>query len=554
MPAFILLLFLVMTTLVSADNDSQVSLEVDYSCSTSVHQFEAPGEGLISRNATGYFDAKIKNTGNFPSNVTIEYLNVTSQNYSYTDQSDLGETIVEYNETNITHLPYENDPATDKEEDAVTYQQQFNASYPTGWYAGHLNVSTNCDLSDANNEPSDFENFSIVVHAPFKIVSTFGEGGGVNTTGNETTNNTFPENIEQPGNQTTNQTVPENFSQIGDQEANDTIPQDSNQTGGEGPSVPQDADEFGEESDQTVEGDSDQPGQTPNPQEVLRVNIQPEKRRYTTYQGEFVSAQIEVENYGNTTANNIDLVPEVDRFREGWEITAGQIANLTPGESTTREVFVRPPMNQIPDTYTIPVYARENQRDIDIDFFNLKVNETNLPSTARIVQVPRNMEIESGESAPLPVLIENTGRTELSNLTAEIQNAGNCADLESDSINNIPVNESGSLNLGLNAQEGSSECDSTLIVSSEEGAYTFANIQISVVPSDVLIPEEQRPPFIAIIWTLVLIAYAVAREKLDIESISLEIPFILLLIGETLILLYMVVNYYSIVSLSFLPF
>jgi len=263
---------------------------------------------------------------------------------------------------------------------------------------------------------------------------------------------------------------------------------------------------------------------------------------------------LEIQNIGDRTANNIEISPEIDQVRPGWGSRPAQIANLSVNETVRRDVFVQPPEDQDPGTYVVPVEATNGERVLDLDYFSVKVNRSEFDAKIGIQEAPESVTITSNSSQPLPVLVQNTGERELTNVSAELQNVEDCGTVTSSKVDRIGINESASLDINMRSISESQNCNATLIVSSDQGAYSFSNIDFTVTPEEGLIPEGQRAPFLAIIWTVVLAGYAVLRKKYELTSSLVKIPFILLLVGETVILLYMVVNYYGIFSVSFLPF
>ncbi|MFB6217390.1 MAG: hypothetical protein ABEJ72_10590, partial [Candidatus Aenigmatarchaeota archaeon] len=359
---------------------------------------------------------------------------------------------------------------------------------------------------------------------------------------------TFPDEINQTGTEDTNETLPQNYSELGNESVNKTIPQDANQTG--------------ETSDQTIEGNNDNPGQTPRPEPeptpeptpMLEIDIQPINNTYTAYQGQFAAAKMKIRNVGNQEVTDLTILPKIAELRPDWEVRPAQIANLSVNETVERDVFIRPPEDQQPGKYVVPVVANNSERQLDIDYFVVDVNESELDSQVMITESPGSVSVEAGTNQTIPVLIQNTGEKPMTNVSARLQNIEDCGTVESSTVEKIGVNESASLELMVSTSANPENCNSTLIVSSSEGAYAFSNINFSTRPEEGLIPQEQRVPFIAIIWTVILAAYAVLRKKYELDSSMVKIPFILLLMGETFILLYMIVNYYGVISVSFLPF
>ncbi|MFB6145129.1 MAG: NEW3 domain-containing protein [Candidatus Nanohaloarchaea archaeon] len=521
----------------AASDSSSVNVGVKYRCDSTISNFYAPGNGTIAKNSTGYFVTEIHNVGNFKANISVDYLNVTKQNSTYYPGDDLGPVVTDYNGTAWKNVP----PG-----DSRYYLQMFNATYDKGYYGGHVKQRTTCNSSAANNLSNSTTNFTQKRHVPFKIVTAFGKNGGVNTTGNQTTNKTFPDEINHTGNETTNNTLPQNYSKLGNESVNKTIPEDANRSG--------------ETSDQTIEGNNNNPGQTPQPQPrpnptpMLEIDMQPVNQTYTAFQGQYAAAKMNITNVGNATATDLTISPEIQKLRPNWQVRPAKIANLSVGEYVTRDVFVKPPEDQQPGEYIVPVVAHNAQRRLDIDYFMLKVNKSQFNSRISIEESPQSISVSTSNNKTIPVLFRNNGEKTITNVTARLQNMEDCGKVTSSTVDSVGVNETASLQLQVETGKNPESCNSTLIISSSEGAYAFSDVSFSTRPPEGLIPRKQRVPFIAIAWTVILAAYAVLRKRYNLTSSMVRIPFILLLMGETFILLYMVVNYYGVISVSFLPF
>jgi hypothetical protein len=202
----------------------------------------------------------------------------------------------------------------------------------------------------------------------------------------------------------------------------------------------------------------------------------------------------------------------------------------------------------------VPVTARSNGSRLDTDYFYVRVQKTVFEPRFEILEAPRSVQLAEGSTQQLPILVRNTGRDELTEVTAEIQNIGTCADVRSETIDLMEPNETASLSVQLNASNNSQTCEATLLVNSEEGAFAYSNLVVTVSPEEGVIPERQQPPLFAIIWTVLLVAYSVFRKRMDSDSLGVNAPLILLVVGEALILLYLLVGHYGVISVPFLPF
>ncbi|MFB6076663.1 MAG: hypothetical protein ABEK12_00855, partial [Candidatus Nanohaloarchaea archaeon] len=68
-----------------------------------------------------------------------------------------------------------------------------------------------------------------------------------------------------------------------------------------------------------------------------------------------------------------------------------------------------------------------------------------------------------------------------------------------------------------------------------------------------VVPPRFRFPLVAALWTVLLVLYAVVSRRFGLDSPLVKVPFLLIILGEVVILLYVVAEYYGI-SRAFLPF
>lgn len=295
------------------------------------------------------------------------------------------------------------------------------------------------------------------------------------------------------------------------------------------------------------------PEPTPDPSPQISVTLDPLNDTYTTDQGLYQAARLNVTNRGNTNISNITLRPLIDRFRDTWDVRVGNIGNLQVNQSTQREVFVRPPEDASPGTYTVPVTA-ETERQLDMDYFQLEVNRAqNIPEIS-ISEAPSSVSVNLGENRTVPVLLENTGKTNVTGVTPEVQNVEGCGTVTTGNITSLGVNQTQSLDLNFEPSGTTGSCNTTLVVSTSGGAYAFADLQVTVLPRQGLINPDQRVPVLAIIWTLALAGYAFVTRRFELDSWMVKAPFLALILGEVVIMLFILMNYYSLPLAEALPF
>lgn len=485
------------------DQDSAgFSVTVGESCTVSLKEFYVPGGGTLFPGELGTFTQEYQNKGSLKANLTVEYLNVTYENDTEWEPGQpIGNSVKLFGSENY---------ALNRTESAV-YQRNWANTLTAGWYTGRTEYNYKCQDSDG-----DLYNQSLDAYRTFEIVNA---SGGVSNQGNQSTNQTIVANVtEYPG----------------------------------------------EDTNETVEGDGDAPGQTPEPEPEpepepipqLSMDVEPLSSTYTGRAGEFIPANLSITNEGTETLSQLTIEPQIQN-RTGWDVSNAQISSLNIDQTVYREVLIRPSEDTDPGFYVIPVLGSNPQNELDIDYFNIEVVEdetVTLSSQMQIIESPRSLNVVQNTSTPLPILIENRGQTNLTDISGRLQNIGECGEVNIGTIDKIEAGETASLNFTFKATSSSQSCNTTLILSSAEGAYSFSKISFTVTPEEGLIPEKYRVPFIAIAWTALLGLFAVAKRRYEIDSGLLKAPFVLLVAGEALIFIYLLVDYYQLVSASFLPF
>ena len=538
----IIVLVLVPAAFADLERDGQdstnIGLEVKDACEVSIGQYALPSGGVLGVGRTGSLLTRISNIGSFEVDVTsanfsISRYNTTLNKTEYLNMS-LQQSLYDNYEPLVDYQNYSTELGTEGEASFGRYVKAFTASteYPTATYNATVSFNYSCyrgpGLEPLKANVNETKEFSIVesernenvTSQPDRIGQTETDQAIPSDYTNDSKVEANPTNFTGEARFEANQT--QNYSENGTYEANETVRE---------------------------------PGDNPNRPGVSAnnfVEVQPVNRSNPMGRGVDNPVKLQIENRGERHVADITLEPKLERL-DGWESNGAQIANLTAQTVVNRSINVRPPEDAELGTKIIPVEAKAENRTVDIDYFYADVIRTEKNQTVQIVESPPAVNIEEGSSRGVPVLIENTGETKLTNVSAEIENLGECGSYRSSPIEELNINESTSLPLTV-AAENVEECDANLILSSNQGATDFADISFTINAEDVLIPERQGPPILAIIWTLVLALYAVIRKRLDWESITAELPLILLVMGETVIILYLTVGYFGFISLPFLPF
>ncbi|MFB6100191.1 MAG: hypothetical protein ABEK16_02860 [Candidatus Nanohalobium sp.] len=538
---------------VTADSSGEVDIGVGIgrTCLVGAKNFEAPGTGVrdymfFPLNSTGTITGVLGNYGNQKAELVMN-LTVTNESDHWEPGEPPGDP-VNLEQHNYTNYDYEVDRAnlssqntgnaTSENDTFIRYVQRFTSfiSYGTGNYTARLNVSYSCgNVSD-----------SFWVNRTFRIFKArAGEGGG-SQIGKPQTNNTKPQDANQSGEES-NQNITRNATKPGGK-SNQTRPEDVNQTG--------------ETSDQTIQGNNPLPGQTPVPQPqpqpqpdpVVRVDLRALNNTYKAPKESYKRVKMEIENIGDTATGQLDIIPQVPN--DNWDVRNASVANLSINTTKTRNVFIRPGPEVEKGLYQIPTVVRNQEGEmIDLDYFDVRVTGPKDEKTQlTITESPLQVSVTQNSSQKIPILLSNSGTTDLENITARLQNAEECGITESPEIQRLGANETSSVTISLNSSTVKRNCEATLIVSSSQGAYAFSDIKIDVNEPEGIIPERFRFPLIGSLWTIMLLAYALLSRRYGLDSVTVKAPFVVLVVGEVGIAIYLATKYYGLLPDGVLPF
>lgn len=519
-------------------DSTKVDLSVKSACEIAVGEYALPSGGVIGIGRTGSLFARVANIGSFEANIERANFTVSRYNRTLNETQTLDLSLQQFLYNDYEPLAdfqnYTAELGTEGASSFGRYVKAFTASteYPTGTYNATISFNATCFRGPGLEPLSAFDNKT----KEFSLVKS-------------EVNEEVPTSPDRIGEAETDEAIPKNFTNDSQVEANPT-----NFTGDARFEANQTAN-FSEDGRFVANETLERPGDNPNLPGVSAnnfVEIQPLNRTNIMPRGANNPVRFEIRNLGDRSVPDLIIEPNLERF-DGWESDSARIGNLTAGSTVNRTINVRPPESAEIGTRIIPVEVLSDNQTVDLDFFYADVVRAEENRTIEIVESPPAVNVEEGESRSIPVLVRNTGGTLLTNITAELENHMDCVNYESSPIDELEVNNSVSLPLSVDAQNVR-ECEANLIVSTDQGATDFADILLAVNPEDVLIPERQGPPILAIVWTLVLALYAFIRKRLDWESITAELPLILLIMGETVIILYLAVGYFGFISLPFLPF
>jgi hypothetical protein len=487
---------------VPRSDDTNVSVTVNNECYNVTSTLSAPGNeplNWIRSNTSGAFLGKLYNRGSLSHDLNVS-LDVTDEgNESWDSGDEPGPVIVSYLPKVVNLTGY----------NTTEYYRQFEAAYEPGNYTGRMHVDTSC--SDPRDNITKEFNYTITDN--FEIVATEGEDS-------ELTN----------GSQTVNQ----------------TLPADSTRRGAE--------------SDQTLEGDNAEPGSTveprPEPRPELSLNMETANLSYSTPRGRYQQIGLNITNYANVSMRSVQINPQTADLEGTWESRSASITSIAPEQDLNREVFLRPGSDVSPGRYRIPILASlPDGRALDVEYATVEVTEEEVPASGlSIVEIPRTFSVTRNDTATIPLLVRNTGEKEMQDISLSVQNIEDCGKVSTESIDSLGVNETGTIQVELSSGQDITKCQTLFVLSSQSGAYSFANVNLSVKAEEGIVPPKFRVPLIAFAWTAALILYALLTRRYDLNSMMVKFPFLLLILGESVIVLYLAANYYGLIPNGVLPF
>ena len=552
------------------ENDTDISVSVSNQCGLSFPVYDSVGyydSGILGHNDTDFFSGTISNTGNedvelffnlsiYPKEDPTLHPDVDDENDSFKPMPLDSQPS---NYTFTSELPTETQDENNTQFENFLIKYVAAGPFSPGNYTGEAFVDFVCNgsIEDENGTITEDTDGNISEEADFEIIELEADGDEPDEVADEDDTDfeldvdALIERLKETGELDTDINDTED-GQLDVDAIVEALEREAE--------LDTDVDE--EQDADPQEGDSDAPGQTPEPEPEpepdpdprLEIEINPVNQTYDAVQGQFAPAALEVENFADDPVEDFELDPLIDETNPDWEVETADIGEIEPNETLEREVFVQPPIDAEPGMYTIPVTADDGDVIMDIDYFNLDVEEAEITPFIEIIEAPETVTLEEEEQMDIPILVENVGDINLTNVEGRLQNMDSCGTANVTGTDFMDINDTASLDIQFNASDNTGDCDTTLIVSSEDGAYSFSDIEVTVVPEEGLLPREQEVPIVAISWTLVLVAYAVMRKKYDLNTTVVNLPFILLIIGQTFIVIYLVAHYYGLVGTSLLPF
>lgn len=478
--------------------ETDINVDVTYRCFDLRTNLDVPGQeplNVITDRTVGAFLGEFFNNGPLSHETDIDF-RVTEQETRWTEGDPIGDPVLVYSSQTLDIDPY----------DGSEYYRIYEGGLEVGNYTARMTAETECSNPDEETDGID-KTYNLTKN--FEVIEAEGETVIVDE---------------------------------GEEIADEPFPADANVSG--------------EESDQFLEGDLDEPGTTIDPAPVMSLNI---RNLHTspvqTSRGQFAEINLTIENFADEAVGPFDLEAELDELPGTWIYEGVGVDSIGPDEEVNRSIYMNPE-DVGPGLYSFPVFARDTEEDVayDVEYINIEVTEEILLSQLEVSEAPRNIVLGTNETETLPILITNNGNSSLSNVTAELQNYEECGEYSSETIDAIEPEGQESLSVEFSTNNDIQDCSSLIIISSDQGDYAFSDLSITLRDTDLFIPPEFQVPLIAFMWTAVLLLYSVLMRRYELESLYVKLPLFILVLGESIIFLYLAANYYSFIPTEYLPF
>ena len=308
-----------------------------------------------------------------------------------------------------------------------------------------------------------------------------------------------------------------------------------------------------------AEGNANLPGVTPQPEPepepeptpLLSLDVKPIKATYTAPRNRYTEIKFNITNIGEEAVGNLSLAPRFND-RLDWERREASIGGLEPGESTNATAYVQPSRDARPGIYQVPFYASNAEEDLEMEYADIRVLEQVFEGKLTIQEAPRELDVVKNSSNPVPILLKNNGQEDLENLEVEVS-PGSCGSINTVERDSLAPGETLAVSPVLNASNEIQECEARVLASSDTG-LAFADFTIDVNEGETVVPEQFRVPLVATLWTLVLLLYAVVSKLRDLHNLMVRLPLVMLVVGETFIVVYLASTYYGLIPPEILPF
>ena len=244
------------------------------------------------------------------------------------------------------------------------------------------------------------------------------------------------------------------------------------------------------------------------PPGIYDVNLTLLDEQITLEQGEIGEVEFLLENMVENHPE--DLLVQANVL-QGWDTVPYYIERMSPLENITDSIMIEVFENEIVDTYIVDVAVIHEPTDavLDIELLEVEVELRQDLRSIDILEAPAFMEMETGETQDIGLLVENVGDYDLENLELEFRNADGCID-DVEGTGSVERGETENIVYEIIASEEQGECSAVMILSEGADTVGFSPVQITIEETDEIeIPEIPVTMILLVIWTLFTIYWMV---------------------------------------------
>ena len=187
---------------------------------------------------------------------------------------------------------------------------------------------------------------------------------------------------------------------------------------------------------------------------------------------------------------------------------------------------------------------------LDLNYFWMKVLPGRNLTRLEIAEFPQIIGFESLKNYTIAILVKNSGKLPLHNITIKMENVEQCINSQSYQTGTLNSEEVKSFDIFLRTNIGPKTCHGMIIAGSAEKAYAFAPIVVKVRAPRASISNMAITPILIFFITLALILilkYRKKQKKVSLKTVD-EI-FLLLFFIDILLIIYLVLWLFGLVSL-----
>ncbi len=249
-------------------------------------------------------------------------------------------------------------------------------------------------------------------------------------------------------------------------------------------------------------------------QQLVPPRVRPPKLRLKLYnktvrvqQGGTVLVGFNLTNVGDSVTDVM-----VKAFvKKGWKTVPIKFERINSRETKNGTIYIKVYENEIPKSYLVSVSAIvKGNMTVDTETLRVIVVPREKLARLEIIEAPPALTLIEKRWHKIPVLVENNGDFNLTNITMRIEYADECIE-KVEGKYNLSINERKSIVYRVKTKRAFKTCEGVLVLTSSEGGVAFTPIRIDVVPRRFGKPRIM--PILFLILTILSIRILIIKYK-----------------------------------------